>query len=136
MKERKCAKCKEIKLIEEFPRDKQNHTGVKPYCRQCSVELAAEYYKKSKQKRLTAVAEYYKKIKDGKDYITKNSARYLVRELVRKGMIEKGVCYCGDTKTQAHHYAGYEGDNASKVVWLCKIHHERVHHPSPVLNTN
>ncbi len=57
----------------------------------------------------------------------KPKAQAALRKAVAKGKIKKQPCeVCGAKKTEAHH------DDYSKpfdVRWLCRIHHEDIHHP-------
>jgi GTP cyclohydrolase FolE2 len=36
MKEKQCSRCKEIKSVSEFSKDKQHHTGYKSACKVCA----------------------------------------------------------------------------------------------------
>lgn len=40
---------------------------------------------------------------------------------------QKPCQVCGDIKSQAHHWKGYEPQNWLDVQWLCKRHHDEVH---------
>ena len=53
-------------------------------------------------------------------------ARTCVKVAVARGELEKYPCWvCGDVNTEAHH-ADY--DAPLSVVWLCRSHHQRLHH--------
>lgn len=54
-------------------------------------------------------------------------ARLKVREAIRKGKLKRMPCeICKDTiKIQAHHNNYLE---PLEVIWLCKKHHEHIHH--------
>lgn len=43
---------------------------------------------------------------------------------IRNGTLKKGICFCGNKKTQAHH-EDYE--RPLDVVWYCKLHHMEIH---------
>ena len=50
----------------------------------------------------------------------KNFARSQLQQAVRKGIVKKEPCICGETNTQAHH-ADYK--KPLDVMWACKKHH-------------
>ena len=55
-------------------------------------------------------------------------ARWRLQNAIRRGRLERLPCEVCGAKAQAHH------DDYSKpldVRWLCKLHHEQVHHSSP-----
>lgn len=45
---RECAKCHEVKPLEDFPRDRSRPSGVFCYCRQCNTNHMRDYYHKNK----------------------------------------------------------------------------------------
>lgn len=59
----------------------------------------------------------------------KNQARSAVTTAIKNGsLIRPSSCVrCGAEKPHAHHYAGYEKENALKVMWLCRMCHVREH---------
>ena len=59
----------------------------------------------------------------------KDQIRSRVSYAVRKGKLVRQPCFCGNPEVEAHHYAGYDLEHALDVAWLCKRHHERIHHP-------
>ena len=53
-------------------------------------------------------------------------ARRALRGAVRRGKIKRGPCaVCGDPRTQGHHH---DYSKPFEVTWLCRRHHEDVHH--------
>lgn len=74
----------------------------------------------SRKRRFAKLAAYDK----ARDPL-KLSARNIVRQRIKRGTLQRGVCeVCGDPKTQAHH------DDYSKplaVRWLCSTHHKEAH---------
>ena len=66
---------------------------------------------------------------DKLDYETnpvKMKARRLIYSAVRSGRLCPQPCIrCGHSKTEAHHYAGYE--KPLDIVWLCTTHHVEAH---------
>lgn len=67
---------------------------------------------------------YEKKKADGS-----KTARQLVYDAVRAGKLTKLPCLvCGAELVEAHHRNGYVGAARYEVDWLCRTHHEEVHH--------
>jgi hypothetical protein len=53
--------------------------------------------------------------------------------LIRHGKLKVRKCVvCGDNRSEAHHHEGYSKGNELNILWLCKIHHEKIHHPTPL----
>lgn len=63
----------------------------------------------------------YERVKEWRERnLDKVKAQRVVFVLQRSGKIKKQKCFCGKSKTEAHH------ENYSKpkeIVWLCKKHH-------------
>lgn len=58
----------------------------------------------------------------------KKIARAKTKSYVRLGLMSKEPCReCGDPNTEAHHE---DYDRPHDVVWLCRKHHDAIHHPS------
>jgi len=74
---KKCSKCKETKLIQEFWRNKSNKDGCDDYCKKCRKTYYT--YKKNEVARAKASKRYYEKNKINlcaysKEYRQKNKA--------------------------------------------------------------
>ncbi len=83
-----------------------------------------EYFRKYAQTevgRIKKLANFYRMIEK---YPEKYKARYALRNAVRLGKIEKGVCeVCSSAHTESYH------DDYSKpleVRWLCPLHHRNL----------
>jgi len=64
-----------------------------------------------------------------------SSPKYLAKMAVKKaktnGTLTKMPCsVCGEPKSSAHHYNGYEEKFWLDVVWLCEPHHVLAHKAS------
>lgn len=132
-----CRKCGKFKPLSEFEKPtKYNHSV---YCIECKRLKNRESYIRNRDKRL-AKHGAYRKSDAGKQTISraikkanrlhpeKNTARLKLRYAVSRGKIMKAPCMtCGETKVEAHHYAGYEPENWYKVHWLCRKHHRDTH---------
>ena len=73
MQEKRCAKCKDVKNIEAFGKNKRKKDGLQTYCRKCQKILKDRHYqdnkayyfekaKKADRKR----EKYFRELKDGK----------------------------------------------------------------------
>jgi len=86
--EKPCSKCKEVKPLIEFSRQKGRKYGVSSQCRECSSSRNKAHYQENKDKILAKHKEYYdnntekfaelnKKWNDThKDYVKARSAKY------------------------------------------------------------
>jgi hypothetical protein len=53
----------------------------------------------------------------------KNFARSQVRYALKKGILKREACICGETKVEAHH-ADYK--RPLDVMWVCRKHHKKL----------
>lgn len=115
--DRQCSKCKETKPDDCF--------GKSRYCRSCMKSYNKDYHLKVKgtswRKKQTRAAQEKNKAK----FPQRRKARRRLEAAVRSGRVEKLPCeVCGHV-AEAHH-ENY--DKPLEVRWLCKDHHEEVHH--------
>lgn len=80
--------------------------------------------------QLSANARGQRKYRETPEGRHKAAIRNRIHYALKKGRLVKQPCFCGTTKVEAHHYAGYALEHALEVAWLCKRHHEAVHHPA------
>jgi hypothetical protein len=130
MQEKKCAKCKIIMKPEDMLRDKQQKDGIKPYCRGCMRKMSSNLYYSNKKYR-DGKKERYHKLKNKPDFKNRVYARNYVKNRIRNGRIKIGVCKICKTREnlEVHHTHGYEKENWGKFIWLCRDHHNLIHHP-------
>lgn len=57
----------------------------------------------------------------------KDRIRSRLYHALKRGVIVRQPCFCGNPEVEAHHYAGYDLEHALDVAWLCKKHHEVIH---------
>jgi len=74
---KKCTKCKEEKLLEEFNKDKSRKDGYAYVCKKCNIERSKNYEKKYPEKVKEQQRQYREKNKDiikekAKEYNIKN----------------------------------------------------------------
>ena len=116
---KKCTQCKK-----EFPDTKEFYfrNGFKKngevrrhsFCRFCQNEVYKRNYTTAKNR--------FRQQRD----IGKTRATRTLQGAVESGRLDKEPCwFCGDKTVEAHHLL-YE--YALKVIWLCRIHHNQVHH--------
>lgn len=56
----------------------------------------------------------------GRDASDRRFARNQVRIAVKKGLLKKEPCYCGEVKVEGHHP---DYSKPLEVIWACKKHH-------------
>jgi hypothetical protein len=73
METKKCNKCKEIKAIEEFSKDRQRKDGFSYYCKECQRTRGKVYYSNNAIKVCKRTKEYYK---ENKEYVNGRNKKY------------------------------------------------------------
>lgn len=134
MKTQRCSKCKRIKSLKDFFKDRAMQSGLKSACKVC-----CNTYRKqnSKEKRKTNLIAQLARTNKNRSKVNKatriryhnnreiNLIRSKVGHAVRTGLIDRQpCCMCGDLKTEAHHY---DYSKPFELVWLCRVHHSRLH---------
>lgn len=79
--------------------------------------------------QLSVNARNQRKYRDNPENRKKAAIRNRIHHALKTGRLKRQPCFCGNPEVEAHHYAGYDLEHALDVAWLCKQHHERVHHP-------
>lgn len=92
------------------------------YCKQTSI------YQKNNPRR-EAHAKYMTEVYNPKNR-HKVKAMNRVTEAIKRGRLKRKNCFCGEFG-EAHHHKGYAEEFWLDVVWLCRKHHEEVHHQYP-----
>lgn len=77
---------------------------------------------------LSQNARNQRKYREDPENRMKAAIRNRIHSALKKGRLTKTPCICGSELVEAHHYAGYDLEHALDVVWLCKQHHELLHH--------
>ena len=75
---------------------------------------AKRHPEKVKEQVANAVKKWRKKNPE------RNLAHRAVFIALRNGTLIRGICFCGESKVQAHHS---DYSKPLEVEWLCKIHH-------------
>lgn len=82
--------------------------------------------------QVTANALRQRKYRETPDGRHKDQIRSRLYYALKKGRVFRGKCICGSELVEAHHWNGYDLEHALDVVWLCKRHHEAIHHNTPM----
>jgi len=134
MDTRKCSKCKEIKSLESFNRNKSRPLGREYICKICFSKIDRVRRLDPKRRAMLDEARIKFVSKGGdREYKQKQSilnplkikARRINQYAVRTGKLTRLPCeVCGEIKSEAHH-----GDYTKplEVIWVCKKHHGEIH---------
>lgn len=108
-----------VKKWREANPDKQRVIDIRRYLKAKESGKLQEWNRKSQRRR------YYNDPK----YLQMKAAHAIVRAAIADGSLVPKPCeVCGSSKDlHAHHYKGYEVQNAKMVKWLCRKHHRQVH---------
>lgn len=74
--QKKCAKCQEVKSLNNFHKQSSRFDGLNPYCKICIKILCQKWYSKNKEKVAKDTLEYQRNnkeslLKDDKERISK-----------------------------------------------------------------
>lgn len=86
-------------------------------CKECTKKDNTKYHRTNRGSVVHRASFARHKLR----YPEKRKARVAVGHALRDGRIFKMACWCGDTKSEAHH------EDYSKpldVIWLCNKHHK------------
>ena len=136
---KKCATCGCVKEDDEYFKRSSSSDGLQRSCKACTKVYYAEYRKRphAKEAKIISAASYCKSEKgrasqraaekvNTQRYPEKVSARRALRYAVKKGKIARLPCWvCGETEVEGHHPTY---SMKLDVVWLCKKHHDEIHH--------
>lgn len=147
---KRCSKCGDEKLFEEFCVDRSKKDGREGQCRLCRKQYRLEHVERDKarqklyhqingwkkrpyvsvkkpltpqeiERRAEVAREARRRQRKTKAY----KSRRAVRKAIKWGRLKRMPCeVCGEQNTHAHH------DDHSKpleVRFLCRIHHEELH---------
>ena len=88
-------------------------------CKPCRAQIQRDYGKENREAVNRTKAEWEVRNR------VKKRAQMRIRFAVKAGRIQRLPCFVCGEKAEAHH-ASY--DLPLGVTWLCKAHHEQVHH--------
>lgn len=137
---KRCFKCKEIKPLGLFYKDRTRNGGYSNKCKACERLSNREKRVRNPNTFKSKDEKYYKahkaKISVKKlNWYHNNKHKVLAHEKVKralfKGELERKSCeQCGERKSQAHHP---DYSKPLDVVWLCSRCHMREHSKFPPL---
>lgn len=81
-----------------------------------------EYYSLPENKKRQS--ELAKKYRNDPQLRMKHEARWQVARAIKKGILKRQMCNCGNLKTEAHHPDYYK---PLEVIWLCINCHRKEH---------
>lgn len=133
-----CFKCSRELPLEEFYRHPQMGDGHLNKCKECTkADVTArrraniDHYREYDRRRFhedpeRRAAQYLNSSEMKYLYPEKYRARYTVHNAIRDGRLERKPCEaCGTARSEAHHE---DYSRPLDVRWLCRVHHEAVHH--------
>ena len=136
-----CKNCKKDKPLDEFYTHSGMRDGRLSKCKECcKIYEKATRREPSKSER---IREYEKarnaepkrrefhllsQAKRRQEHPDKYKARTAVSNAIRDGRLQRGQCESTgcNRKPEAHHE---DYSKPLEVRWVCKIHHELIHHP-------
>ena len=121
-KMKKCYKCKEMLLLNNFCKDRSRKDGLAHRCKKCSITQRKKYYKKyykdNKEKELKRQKEYYRDNKEKLKAYRKNNKEKIAKrnKKYREDNKEKIKAYYKDNKEKINERKkAYYKDNKEKI---------------------
>jgi len=149
METKKCTKCKQVKPVSDFHKDKGKKDGLSWHCKLCAKAKVKEWQQNNRErvnngqnKRRNANPEKHRAYKrkwnkSHLDSVKKTVGSYrknnpervraweVVNRHLREGRLVRQPCrVCGSKKTEGHHESY---DKPLEVDWLCRRHHMEHH---------
>lgn len=126
-----CRKCGEqFEISSGFYRHEQMADGYLNICKACTRSrvlahrnLHVESIRQYDRQRGRAGHGHDAARRWAEKYPEKRRAQNAVYSAIKKGVIVRGDCWCGE-RGEAHHP---DYSKPLDVVWLCKLHHEKLH---------
>lgn len=132
-----CYRCSLTKPLSEFYKHPGTKDGYLGKCKVCAISDIKQYRKNNiehyhtydiaRAKTDARKAHERERSKKWKlKYPERDKAHEITSNAIRDGRLIPQVCFvCGGAPTEAHHP---DYSHPYDVVWLCKKHHEEVHH--------
>ena len=141
-KSKNCSKCRTMKLLTDFYKDKQNLDGLKGVCTKC-VKLVQKQYQKSHLARFRRAYKKWVQKPSGKASRRLSSNKYrcnpaneiklwartALNVAVRSGFIVKPKkCSCCNKPVPSRRLHGHHEDyhKPYEVIWACSLCHSQV----------
>ena len=136
MQIKRCSKCKQSKLVEEFSKSAKEKSGYRSRCKVCCLGDNRIYAQTGYYKRYNKDYEQRPDVKERRritkglyrqrpDVRIKNLARWYANHEIRAGRINREPCaMCGKEQAEAHHS---DYNQPLMIVWLCPNCHRVAH---------
>lgn len=125
MESKRCSKCKEVKALSEFSKDKNHKDGLRSYCKSCQKIYEIEYKKTINGKIAHKLSDKSYRIR----HPNRIKAINAVNRLVQNGTLRRPdtlrCYYCPVQAQEYHHWHGYEPEHWLDVVSVCKKCHHK-----------
>lgn len=128
-----CTGCKEQRLLEDFAVNPSRPSGRSGWCKFChradgvkrrqDPEYRERQAHQAKIWRETPFGRELHRLSAARErtkFPEKVIARRKVRDAVAAGRLKRLPCFCGESKTEAHHQ---DYSKPLEVEWLCPKHH-------------
>lgn len=126
-----CERCLRI-AKGRSPIRKTKQAKVPGLCPNCNLRPRLKNYGYCLDCRREKVNQWMKEAGGAWQYLIKKGernkalARAAVNRSIRRGKLKRKPCEaCGNLKSEAHHFKGYEREFWLEVKWLCKEHHDQ-----------
>lgn len=121
---KKCARCGELKPLEEFHKSRFGNGGRQAYCKACQAKCMRQWRRDNpdqcREHQRKHIATHRKRHQD------RAIARQKITWLLKSGKLTPGPCIvCGTTEDIQAHHPDYS--KPPDVVWICRPHHQDHH---------
>lgn len=132
---KRCPKCKEVKPLSDFYKDRSKKTGKGCYCKICNNNRSNQYQTKAYRK-------HYQQTEKGKvaccsasrHYRINNPKKARARNAISRAVVAGRLpkiktlqCYlCFKPAQHYHHYLGYEPEHWLDVLPVCAKCHKEI----------
>jgi hypothetical protein len=136
---KKCFRCNTVKPLDAFYKHPEMADGHLNKCIECTKpdvrrnrRVKAEYYRRYDMERFRNDPKRRAQHKANCILYTirhadRRHAHAVLHNAVKSGKVVKGPCaVCGEKRVEGHHF---DYSKPLEVIWLCKAHHNAIHHP-------
>lgn len=132
-----CKRCSEILPLSDFYVHKKMADGHLNFCKKCTKIRVTDY----RENNLVRIREYDRMRHSKPEWIARqyeytkwyrcaksnqSKANAAVSNAIKSGKMERQPCIiCNNSKSEAHHH---DYTKPLDVIWLCSVHHSRLHH--------
>ena len=122
-KKKQCNKCLKFKKLGDF------YFNIfwnrhRYSCKDCTREFQKKHWYSKYGRDEMRIIWNRASVVSQKKHPERWAARRAINNLLAAGKIRRGVCFCGNTKTEAHHK---DYSKPLEITWLCGCHHRESH---------